>query len=467
MGLILLLLLVSLLAVTPVTGASDEDSWIELKPMPTARSGLGVAVVDGKIYAIGGCCNGSYLGTNEMYDPETDTWTTKTLMPTPRSSFAIATYQNKIYVIGGYAGNPLSCLKTTEVYDTLTDTWETKSEIPLNGRGSFCANVVNGKIYLIGGMLAPWIYAPLPEATLVYDPKEDSWTKKSPIPTPVYDYISAVVDNKIYIIGGRSTTAIKGLTQIYDPENDTWSKGKAMPLPVCYAGAGVTEGVLAPKRVYIIGGKTSLGPNETYTDTTQIYDPKTDMWTTGASMLTFRRRLDVAVVDDILYVIGGYKGSTYIAVNEVHIYIPVGYSGDFTPPDYVSPIITINTPQNTTYTTSDVNLSFTVNEETSWIGYSLDEQDNVTITENTLNLTDLVNGVHNITIYANDTSENMGTSETFTFTIAKEPEPEIELEFKLELEPIPTTWIIALMIIAAVAVASIPIYYTKIRKKKH
>ena len=47
--------------------------------MPTARSNLGVAVVDGKIYAIGGY-NGNNLGTNEMYDPENNTWTTKTVL---------------------------------------------------------------------------------------------------------------------------------------------------------------------------------------------------------------------------------------------------------------------------------------------------------------------------------------------------------------------------------------------------
>jgi N-acetylneuraminic acid mutarotase len=305
---------------------ATEDSWIRLEPMPTARSGFGVAVVDGKIYAIGGS-NGSYLAVNEMYDPATDTWTAKKSMPTPRHSFGIAVYQNKIYVIGGSIGNLLSCLKTTEVYDTLTDTWETKSEIPFEGRSSFCANVVNGKIYLIGGRIAPWIYAPLPEATLVYDPEEDSWTKTSSIPKPVYNYVSAVVDNKIYIIGGRSTTAIRPLIQIYDPKNNTWNEEKVMPLAVCRAGAGLTEGVLAPKRIYIIGGKTALEPNETYTDTTQIYDPETDDWTTGIPMPTPRRGLRVAVVNDELYAIGGYDGDTYSAVNEK--YTPAGYIPEF------------------------------------------------------------------------------------------------------------------------------------------
>ena len=453
-GSILLLVLVSLLAVIPAAGASDDDCWVELKSMPTARWELGVAVVDGKIYAIGGY-NGSYVGTNEVYDTETDTWTTKTPMPTPRSAFAIAVYQNKIYVIGGYAGNPMSCLRTTEVYDILTDTWETKSEIAYDGIGRCCANVVNGKIYLMGGMLAPFPTAPFPDKTFVYDPGEDSWTTKAKIPTTVYDYFSAVVDNKIYIIGGRSTSNLYGLTQIYDPETNTWSQGKTIPLAVCYGGAGLTTGVLAPKRIYVFGGKSSLEPNLAYTDATQIYDPETDTWTTGASMLIPHAGLCVAVVDDILYAIGGYNESTRFAVNEA--YVPVGYTGDFAPPDYVSPIVTVDSPQNTTYTTSDVNLSFTVDEETSWTGYSLNKEDNVTTTDNTVTLIGLPNGAHNITVYANDTSGNTGASETVVFTVAKEPDP----------EPTQLEWIAIVLVaaIGAVVVTSIIVYFRKTRRK--
>ena len=72
------------------------------QPMPTARSELGVAVVNGKVYAIGGS-RGVIVGydNNEEYNPSKDTWITKKPMPTPRGGFAIAVFQNKIYVIGG------------------------------------------------------------------------------------------------------------------------------------------------------------------------------------------------------------------------------------------------------------------------------------------------------------------------------------------------------------------------------
>ena len=94
-------------------------------------------------------------------------------------------------------------------------------------------------------------------------------------------------------------------------------------------------------------------------------------------------------------------------------------------PDIMPPTITLLSPQNVTYTTTSTPLTFTVDEETSWIGYSLDNQANITITENTT-LTGLSEGTHHITVYANDSSGNMGASETVYFTIALPYGPKAE-----------------------------------------
>jgi hypothetical protein len=67
-----------------------EDSWVSKAPMQQARAGLGVAAVNGKIYAIGGTSGTkTLLGTNEVYDPKTNTWSTKAPLPTPRYDFGI------------------------------------------------------------------------------------------------------------------------------------------------------------------------------------------------------------------------------------------------------------------------------------------------------------------------------------------------------------------------------------------
>ena len=190
-----------------------ENSWKTMADMPTSRSGLGVAVVNGKIYVIGGTGGGGYLNTNEEYDPATNTWATKKPMPTPRASFGIAVYQNKIYCIGGGVDSFEGVTGVNEVYDPLTDTWTTKPSMP-TAREFLCANVVNGKIYLIGGSkpFNPNDPSFVPNINEVYNSATDSWTTKTPPPVNVSNYASAVVNNKIYVIGGSVRGTISNLT---------------------------------------------------------------------------------------------------------------------------------------------------------------------------------------------------------------------------------------------------------------
>jgi len=302
----------------PLVSAA-EDSWTIMEAMPTARSGFGIAVVDGKIYAIGGSNYLNRFGTNEMYNPATNTWTTKTSMPTSRSSFGIAIVENKIYVIGGSTGD-WEYTDANEVYDPATDTWETKKSMPTS-RNGIDANVANGKIYIIGGgQRTPNDNFDINE---VYEPATDSWTTKTPIPTGVEGYTSAVVDNKIYIMGGAVGVS---LNQIYDPETDTWSNGAPLPTGVDSAAASVTAGVTETKRIYVIGGKQNLDA----VNLNQVYDPEADTWVTGTTMPTARYGLGVAVVNDSLYAIGGREGwfgSPISAANER--YTPADFVPEF------------------------------------------------------------------------------------------------------------------------------------------
>lgn len=340
-ALLLLLIFCSLLVALPniETVRAAEDSWTIMEPMPTARNGFGVAVIDGKIYTIGGS-DGNNLGTNEMYDPKTDTWTTKKPMPTPRNAGAIAVYQNKIYVIGGTIGLPSlppHFTEANEVYDPLTDTWESKTGIP-KARSGFRANVVNDEIYLISGYEKTFLPSPNSDETLVYFPSNDSWTTKAPIPTPVHWYASAVVDKKIYILGGRdfSLNIMYNLTQIYDTETDTWSYGASIPTNLSLAAAGATTGEMAPTRIYVIGGFTSFDYEAVSLN--YVYDPVEDVWNMGTSMPTPRYSLGVAVMNDTLYAIGGRPDAdNFLAVNEK--YTPIGYIPEF--PSWTPLMITL------------------------------------------------------------------------------------------------------------------------------
>lgn len=292
--------LLFLLANSIVAVKASENFWETKTSMQQARASLGVATINGKLYAIGGYTRGlgddKNLGTNEEYDPITDTWIYRMSMPTPRSGFGIAVVDDKFYCIGGWTETNETAI--TEVYDPVTDTWETKTSMP-TPRGDITANAVNGKIYVTGGNYIIHGEYFTTNVTEVYDPTTDSWTLDNPIPNAVSSYASVALDNKIYIIGGYDLTLSIShmLTQIYDTQIGNWSLG-APPMSQVYYGAGdATTGMIAPKRIYVLGGAND-GLN-------QIYDPKSDKWTTGTSMPTSRVNLAVAVMDDTIYAIGG------------------------------------------------------------------------------------------------------------------------------------------------------------------
>ncbi|MCL2691471.1 MAG: hypothetical protein FWE56_04340 [Candidatus Bathyarchaeota archaeon] len=342
---------------TPVFASSAliEDSWSVKTSMSQARADLGAVAVDGKIYVIGGYTTFSeaavnayypsgYVGTNEQYDPITDTWVTLKPMPTPRGNFAIVAYQNKICCIGGGTNNNdgwISC-DTVEIYDTITDNWSTKTAIPFDG---VCiqANVIEGQIFVInrvypdGGTSFYELY--------LYNPVADSWAQKASIPLPddivVYSDIfytfSVVLDNKImvYFQYMYGYWAFKGKVMIYDPKTDVWAEGGTPPgmagSHYLYSATGswATTGVFAPKNVYVLG----LTTNDNWGQSNWVYTPNEDTWSPAKDMPTNRGGgFGVAVVDDILYVIGGsiasvssgYFPAEISSLNEQ--YVPIGYN---------------------------------------------------------------------------------------------------------------------------------------------
>ncbi|MHA2246362.1 MAG: Ig-like domain-containing protein, partial [Candidatus Hodarchaeales archaeon] len=114
--------------------------------------------------------------------------------------------------------------------------------------------------------------------------------------------------------------------------------------------------------------------------------------------------------------------------------------------DIPPPTVTITSPSNNTYLTTDnVWLNFTIDKPASWIGYSLNDAVNVTVTGNTA-LNSLSEGFHSIVLYANDTSGNMGTSSVIWFTVDQTPptvtiiRPRINLDTTMKTESVKISW---------------------------
>ena len=88
-----------------------------------------------------------------------------------------------------------------------------------------------------------------------------------------------------------------------------------------------------------------------------------------------------------------------------------------------APTITVLSPEEKTYNTTDVQLTFTSSEPVTWTTYTLDSRENVTTTEN-LTLSELSQGAHNLKVYAKDAIGNIGVSKTILFNVTIPQSPQ-------------------------------------------
>ncbi|MBA2627724.1 MAG: hypothetical protein H0U85_06905, partial [Gemmatimonadales bacterium] len=180
--------------------------WTLRAPPQTVRAGALGAVVDGKFYLVGGYDNSyfyyyynlQYSAATEAYDPGTNTWSARAPMPLPRSGMTVAVMNEKLYAIGGYNPNALS---RVDVYDPATNSWTIAAPMP-TARGGAAAAVVNGRLYVAGGS------AVSASTTLEsYDPATNSWTTHAPMLAPGGSgFTAAGLDGIFYLAGGTGAS---------------------------------------------------------------------------------------------------------------------------------------------------------------------------------------------------------------------------------------------------------------------
>jgi N-acetylneuraminic acid mutarotase len=191
------------------------------QPMPAEISYQGLmGVSDGsKIHLF-------YKAYHYEYDPVTDTYL-RILpdVPNPRTWATCAYVGGNIYLIGGYTDVIGSEGGTTDnqMWNMTTNSWETKEPCPRSRYGSTRENpVINGKIYATHGWNNYWFYT----ATYVYDPLNDTWEKKGSANHARDGVACGVINDKLYVVGGRNVPSPGTFGIIwneeYDPAIDTW-----------------------------------------------------------------------------------------------------------------------------------------------------------------------------------------------------------------------------------------------------
>jgi len=187
-------------------------------------------------------------------------WSSLAPLPEPKMYHASTFYNGYVYVFGGYTLNGATNAATKKCYryEVATDTWTPIADFPVSSFLHGYAFAVNDRIYLLGGSTYSSAKNDFQGMSYVYEynPLSNSYAIKTAAPATQFMSAAGIIDNKIYLIGGRNNTAINSqaayldLVQIYDPSTDTWESSTVkLPEKVMYIGSATTS-----KGIVLAGG---------------------------------------------------------------------------------------------------------------------------------------------------------------------------------------------------------------------
>lgn len=281
------------------------ESWEEIAQPPVWYDGVEVVTDGNDVYLLGGGYASSAYGAATScykYDPSTDSWTQKSDMQTPRRMLGVAVLSGAVYAIGGGDYGGASPTKSVEKYEPATDTWVFVA--PLNiARSRIGTTVSNGNIYVFGGYDGSQTLRTIE----VYDPSGDAWTLPDDMLPQAYEGTSAVtVGNMVYVFGSRGTFRSPDLWQYNPsaPSGSRWFQQTSPESPVTDWGAD------EPNAASVGHYLTYIPDNSLDAPVLLLFDTGTFAWSNSIGPIDDHGGGASVGFDGYLYAIGGYTHNT-------------------------------------------------------------------------------------------------------------------------------------------------------------
>jgi N-acetylneuraminic acid mutarotase len=304
----------------------DVGRWETLPAadQPQQRHESGYVEVADRFYLVGGRGERATQG----FDPETGSWTNGAPPPMEMHHFQAVSHEGRIFVLGamtgGYPTEPP--IPHVYVYDPRTDAWTRGAEIPADRRrGGAGAVLHQGRIYLVAGIRnghtdghVAWFDE--------YDPETGEWTRLPDAPRARDHFHAAILDGKLYAIGGRRTSAGTGQTfdltvpevDVYDFATRSWT---TLPpesnLPTPRAG---TTAVALNGEIVVIGGES--GERQSAHADVEALDPASGRWRSLAPLDEGRHATQAVLHEGKVYVAAGSRTRGATEINSQEVYTP-------------------------------------------------------------------------------------------------------------------------------------------------
>jgi N-acetylneuraminic acid mutarotase len=280
----------------PAVAGGAAGKWIRGAPHPLARGEVAAAVAEGRIYIIGGfTAGGANSSSVQAFNPGTNTWSQEADLPLPVDHTMAAGYRGRVYVAGGYGPGRA---RLTTLFAFTGDGWTRLTPMP-EQRAAGGAAIVNGKLYVVGGTTSSTLGAPttLAKTMLVYDIARNRWTSR-PGPTPREHLGVTALGGKIYAVAGRTAGFDTNMArvEVFNPRTGRWTR-----LPKVPGRRGGTGAASTGRWIVSVGGEAT---SETIR-TVYRFDVRRRRWTRLPNLPTPRHGLGVAAAGGKVYVIGG------------------------------------------------------------------------------------------------------------------------------------------------------------------
>ncbi|XP_029019253.1 kelch-like protein 22 isoform X2 [Betta splendens] len=220
-----------------------HNTWCSIQPLQQQHADHCVCVLGGYIYAIGGRDYSSELDTVERYTPHTNKW--EFVSPLKREVYAHAgaAVDGKMYITCGRRG--MAYLRETYCFDPAANHWTPCAEGPTE-RAWHGTAAVNGRVYVFGGSNDERGYRRDVLKVACFDPAVNSWSLLSPLPAGHGEPGIAVLNARIYILGGRSHDKGRRMKYVhaYNTETDEWEN--AAEFKECVSGLAACVALVPP-----------------------------------------------------------------------------------------------------------------------------------------------------------------------------------------------------------------------------
>ncbi|KAF6206194.1 hypothetical protein GE061_017423 [Apolygus lucorum] len=218
----------------------ENNSWDKIDKMPSPRYYHGSALLKGKIYIVGGCNPEnednnmpSLCSENFSYEPMSGSWSKEPELKTPRRSFGLVTFCNHLYAIGGQDRNDTN-LSSVERFDPIKRVWEEVAPLPVPIIGA-AISVYKNLIWVAGGMSGSTSNVNVSKAVWCYDPRQDVWSKKPCLRFGRAFASLATYEDYLFLVGGITSEnggiASNDHIDVWDSETGVWKLKGNIDLP--------------------------------------------------------------------------------------------------------------------------------------------------------------------------------------------------------------------------------------------